>query len=232
MKKTILLFAVTLLSISVFSQDLATIIKKHDKAIGAEKMASFKTTRIEAVMSQMGMDITMTMYEKKPDKMRTEIEMSGMQIVTVINGDKGYMINPMMGSSEATPLDEATIAASKNQKVIGSPLNQSFKDGKMELVGETDFDGKACYKLKVIAETGTVYTYIAKKTFLVAGTEMEMTQMGQSYNTTITMADYKEVKGVKIAHKMITSAAGQNGILEFTKVEFNVPIDDSKFEIK
>ena len=73
---------------------------------------------------------------------------------------------------------------------------------------------------------------LCKKEFLVLGTEIEMVQMGQTFNTSVKMTEYKEVKGFKMAHKMITNAAGQNMVVEFTKVELGIPLDDSLFEIK
>jgi outer membrane lipoprotein-sorting protein len=234
MKKTILLSLMTLISVSLMSQDLATIISKHEKAIGMDAMNKVKTAKIEAVMSSMGMEMKMTMYEKQPDKIRNEIEMTGMnmQIVTVINGDKGYMINPMMGSSEPTPLDEMTLASAKNQRIIGSSIARQMKEGKVSLVGDSEYEGKAAFKIKIETEAGPAYMYIDKKDYLVRATEMEVSQMGQTYNTTIKMDDYRDVNGIKLAHKMITNAAGQNMVLSYTKVEMDIPLPDSLFEVK
>jgi len=232
MKKTILLLAVSLLSVSVFSQDLETIVKKYVKASGIEAMENFKTTRIDAVASQSGMEFSMTILEQKPDKFRTEMSINGMQIITVINGDKGYSINPMMGSSEPVALNSEQIKAADSQKITGNNIASQFKEGKVELIGETEFDGKAAYKLKVATAAGDAYSYIDKKEYMVLGTEMEMSQNGQTFTTTIVMKDYREVKGYKMAHKMVTTTMGQTAVIEFTKVEFNGKIDGSLFEVK
>lgn len=231
MKKTILLFAVMLISASLFSQDLGTIIKKYSKATGLDAMEKFKTTKIEASLSQGAMDITMTMYEKKPDKFRVEMNMAGMNIITVLNGDKGWALNPMAGS-EPVALDAEQIKSAQTQKIMGSSVAKQFEDGKVELLGEVEFDEKACYKLKIDTDMGDAFTYIDKKEFLIVGTEMEMSQNGQTFSTVITMKDYRDVKGYKMSHKMISSTMGQIGVIEFKKVEFDIAIDDSIFKIK
>ena len=234
MKKTILLSIMALITASLMSQDLATIISKHEKAIGMDAMNKVKTAKIEAVMSSQGMEMKMTMYEKQPDKIRSEIDMSGMnmKIITVINGDKGYMINPMMGSTEPTPLDEMTMASAKNQRIIGSSIARQMKEGKVELVGDSEFEGRPAFKIKIETEAGPAYVYIDKKDYLIRGTEMEMSQMGQTFTTNIKMDEFRKVNGFTLAHKMITSAAGQNMVLTYTKVEIDIPMADSLFEVK
>ena len=83
-------------------------------------------------MSQMGMSMDMTIIEKVPDKIKTVITFSEMEIVTVVNGDKGYMINPMMGSSEPVPLKAEQISQSAGSKMLGSSIRKQLDDGKLE----------------------------------------------------------------------------------------------------
>lgn len=232
MKKIILTLALAILSAGVFSQDLETIIKKHEKAIGKAASDNYKTMKVVGVLEQGGMTINITIYEKKPGKLRQETSVNGMDMITVINGDKGYMINPMMGSAEPTPLDAATIESSLNNSVIGSSLGKNLKEGKLELVGDAEIDGKAAYKLKVAQQSGDMYVFIDKKEFLVLSTEMELSQMGQTFTTVMKMTDYRTVNGAKFAHKILTSTMGMEGVMQFVKVEVDVPLADSLFEVK
>jgi hypothetical protein len=45
-------------------------------------------------------------------------------------------------------------------------------------------------------------------------------------------SDYKEVNGLVVPMKTTTSAQGMDMILTFDKVEVNVPMEDSIFQIK
>ena len=107
-----------------------------------------------------------------------------------------------------------------------------MQEGNVSLVGDSEYEGKAAFKIKIETEAGPAYMYIDKKDYLVRATEMEVSQMGQTYNTTIKMDDYRDVNGIKLAHKMITNAAGQNMVLSYTKVEMDIPLPDSLFEVK
>ncbi|MDX1315333.1 MAG: hypothetical protein R3356_07505, partial [Eudoraea sp.] len=206
MKKLLLISVLAMFTVSLIGQDLETIIKKHEKAIGFEAMQKTESIKISAVTSTMGMEIFMTMYEKQPDKNRIEMDFNGMQMITVVNGDKGYMINPMMGSSEPVAISGAELASAKNQKVLGSGFSEALKENRVELIGESEFEGKAVYKLKMETEAGPAYAYIDKSDYLVLGMELEMTQMGQTITAMVKMMDYKEVNGFMLAHKMINSA--------------------------
>ena len=232
MKKLLLIAIMALFSVSLLSQDIASIIKKHEKAIGYEAMQKAKTVKILAVTSSMGMEMTMNMYEKRPDKSRIEIDLQGTQIGPVVNGDKGYMVNPMMGSTEPVAISGTELASAKNQTVLSSSLSKALEEGTVELVGESEFEGKAVYKLKMNTDMGTAFTYIDKSDYLAVGMEMEMTQMGQTFTAVVKMLDYKEVNGFKLAHKMVTSTMGMEQVIEFKKIEVDIPLDDSLFEIK
>ena len=53
-----------------------------------------------------------------------------------------------------------------------------------------------------------------------------------NFTQTNIYGDYKEVNGIKYAHKLTQSMAGQTFDLNASSVELNGKIDDSLFEIK
>lgn len=233
MKKSILMIAMAIITLSLSAQDLASIVNKYEKASGADKLNSFKTIVMEGNMDVMGMQMKMVIKEKKPDKIKTVMEMSGMEMVTVINGDKGYQINPMMGSSEPTPLPADQIAQAKSNRNLGSSISQLFKEDKLEFMGEDTFRGTPVFKIKMISEVGDIYTFVDKKTYLVKGMQVEVSQGGVSQLVESVMSNYENIDGVMMAMKIDAYLAGTYGYgMIFTKVEFNSPVDDSEFEIK
>lgn len=233
MKKSILIIAVALISLSINAQDLASIVKKYESASGADKLNTYKTIVMEGNMDVMGMQMSMVIKEKKPDKIRTEMNMSGMEMLTVINGERGYQINPMMGSSEPTPLPAEQIAQAKNSRNLGSNISDMFKEGKLELIGEENYRGTAAFKVKMVSDLGDLYTFIDKDTYLVKGMQIEVSQNGMAQSVESVMSNYKKIDGVMMPMKIDAYIAGTYGYgMIFTKIEFNSPVDDSEFEIK
>jgi outer membrane lipoprotein-sorting protein len=233
MKKLFLMIAVAIISLSLNAQDLASIVKKYENASGADKLNTYKTIVMEGNMDLMGMQMSMVIKEKRPDKIKTVMDMSGTKMITVINGDRGYQVNPMMGSNEPTPLPAEQIAQAKNNRNLGSNISNLYKDGKLELAGEDTYRGTPVFKLKMITEMGDIFTYIDKDTYLVKGMQVEVSQGGVTQNVESVMSNYQKINGVMMAMKIDAYISGTYGYgMIFTKIEFDTPIDDSEFEIK
>ena len=233
MKKVLLLVVSIIMAASLVAQDINTIIKKHEDAINAKKLNSFKTMKIIGTFSQMGMAMDMTLIEKAPDKVKTVVTFNGMEIVTVVNGDKGYMINPMMGSAEPTPMAAADISQSLENKMLGSSIRKQMEIGKLELVGEEDYNGTKCYKLKSETVAGNAFLYIDAKSFLNIAVKLTTVQMGQEMGIEMRMSDFRESEGVLMAMTTETYMNGEmTGTLVYKSIEFDLTIDDSVFEVK
>ena len=233
MKKVTFLLAVLLSSVSLLAQNLEKIVEKHLEATGADRLSNYKTLRVEGSMDMMGMNMKMVLLEKAPDKMKSVTSFSGTETTIVINGDKGYMINPMMGSNEPVELPVDQLDQQRNNSMLRSTLPQGLKDGKLELIGEEDVKGKAAYKIRSKMETGENTIFIDKETFYIVKVSMSVEQMGQEMNMDMMMVDYTDFDGVKMATKIETYMSGQlAGNVVYSKIEFDIPIEDSEFEVK
>ena len=233
MKKTILTLSIILLGFSLSGQDLATIVKKNFDATGGKKRASAKSIVMEGNLSQMGMSMTVKIYEKKPDKMKLETTFNGMNIVQMVNGDRGMMINPMAGSSDPVALTGEQIEQIRANSVLNNNMNDQLAAGKLELMGTSTFAGEPAFEIKTSTEMGDAFIYISTKSFLTLGTKMTTSQMGQNLNVELRMKDYKDFNGVKIAMTTDTYINGNlSGTMTYTNIKFDEPIPDSVFEIK
>lgn len=232
-KVTVLLVLLGIINLVSSSQDLGDIIRKYEKATGADNLNNYETLTMEGSLSQMGMELTMLVMEKKPEKLKTVMAFNGMEMVTVVNGDKGYTINPMTGSNESTPLTDSQISQIKNNRNLSSTLSDLYGEGKLSYEGEENFRGIPCYRIRMNTVTGDIYAFINKSTYLMAGMKMKAEQMGQEMNIEALMKEYKDFEGIKMAVKVDTYLNGNLGYtVEFTRVEFDSPIPDSEFEIK
>ncbi|WP_297085703.1 hypothetical protein [uncultured Draconibacterium sp.] len=231
MKRTFLLTAVMLFAlISTQAQSLESVLDNYYKASGLEKLADVKTFDIKAKMSMMGMDMPMTIKIKKPNKFRVDVEMMGQKTTSAFDGEKGWMVNPMMGSG-VQDLEGAQLKQAMSQADMeGELFNYAAKGHSIEMQGKVDVDGTDAYKLKLTDKDGMVKTYfIDADTYMVNRVEARVEAMGQSMDIVTKMLEYKDVKGVKVANRIeVEMPMGkQSMIMEEIKVDEN--IDDAVF---
>lgn len=233
MKKLLFVLIVVITATSLSAQSLESIVNKHKDAVGAKTLMGFKTIAIEAQMEQMGMIMELKMYEKAPDKIKVLTSVNGMEMIQVVNGDRGYMVNPMMGSTDPVPLPAEQLAQMKNNGMLKNTLGEQLKAGKLELVGEEDIDGSPAYKIKSLSEAGEMIFFVDKKSYYVTSTNMSVNQGGIDMDIMMKMSNFEKIKGVTFARKIDTYMGGQMlGSLSYNTIEFDKAIDDSEFEIK
>lgn len=233
MRKLFLGLMVSVISVALSAQDLQTIVKKHIEATGGKTLAACKTLAIEGKISQMGMSLDLKMFEKKPDKIKVITTFSGMDMVQVINGNAGYMINPMMGSSDPISLTAEQVAQGKENSTLANLLETQLMAGKLELTGSSDIAGEAAFELKSTSNGMDSFIYISKKSYYTIAVKMTAEQMGQQYNVEMRMKDYTDISGVKMAMTIDTYVNGSlSGTMTYSSIKFDLPIADSEFEIK
>ena len=81
-------------------------------------MSNVTTIKITGKMSAMGMEMPMEMLMKNPDKIKVIYSFNGQEMVSVFDGEKGYMINPMMGSSDPVELTGDQLKQVQNNNVF------------------------------------------------------------------------------------------------------------------
>ena len=215
------------------AQTLDKVIEEHLKAINAEKLSQLKSLYIKGRISMQGMQLDMEMYEKAPDKLKSVSNFSGMDMVQVINGDRGYMINPMMGSNEPVPLTAEQITSIRNSSMLSSSVEEAYRQGNMVMEGEEDVAGKPAYKIKITAPEGTRYIFIDKETYYLIQMRMTVSQMGSEATVELRMRNFSDTDGIIMARTIDTFLNGQPaGTAVYETIEFNREIDDSEFEIK
>ncbi|HEU0065043.1 MAG TPA: hypothetical protein VFQ58_08425 [Flavisolibacter sp.] len=130
------MFLLTLLvSVVSLAQTADEIVSKHINAIGGrDKINNIKTVQIESVMNIMGNDAPMTTTIVNGKAFKNEVEFGGQKIINVLTDKGGWMINPMMGATDAQPIPEDQVKLSKDEINVGGPLlNYAAQGGKVEL---------------------------------------------------------------------------------------------------
>ncbi len=236
MTRKLLTFAVTLLLSANFlmSQSVEDIFNKSFEAAGgAQKYAEMKSLKMVGKMNMMGMEINMTLYNKKPC-FRMEQEIMGQKMISAYNGKIGWMINPMGGSSDPQEVPEEMLAGMKKNAEIGqNPITQLKNEGvTITLEGKENVDGVEAYKIKLITkEKNEMYIYISTSTYLTIKTSGRVEMMGNMADVDTYFKEYKNFSGITFATKMELVTSGQTMTTVWEKIEPNAAIDDSIFEM-
>ena len=230
----ILLALVAGLTVSAQAQDAKGLLDKMIQAQGGRAaLAAVKdsTTSGALEMVQMGMNGSVTMYQKEPDKIRIDIEIMGMVITQAFDGQKAWMTNPQSGSTEEMP---ETQAASMRRQALGndSLLNPEKYGISYVLKPKEKVGDKEYFVLEQTYKDGTKATmYIDSGTYLIYKAKAKTQDMtGADVEGETVFEDYKKEGDLMVAHKMIVYQGGAEFIrMTFTKVVNNSKLEDSFF---
>lgn len=203
----------------------ATVIENHVKAIGGEKkLKEVKSLSVVSKGSMQGMELTMTQKQTNKGQSMMVINGMGMDLMKqVVTPTMGYA--SMQGQKEdlkGDALKEAQASAKMFDELEDLKNAASF-----QLTGIETFSGEEAYVLKKDKET--VYYSVASGLKIAASESMEA--QGQTIEMTSIYSDYKEVKGIKVAHSTsLPLAPGMSVEFKVSDVKVNEGVTDADFK--
>jgi len=221
----------------LLAQSVDEIIAKNVQARGgADKLKSVKSIKSTATMSMgPGIEAPGTLIQKRPALARLEFTVQGLTAVQAYDGKNGWQIMPFMGKKdpELMSADEAK-EIEENADLDGPLVDYKNKGHQVELQGKEKIEGTDAYKLKVTLKNGDVQTiYIDSDSFLDIKEVTKRTVRGTEQEIESAIGDYKPVDGIMFPFAVESGIKGtdQKQKLTITKVELNVPADDSLFKM-
>lgn len=215
------------------TQSLSEIVKNYSAAIKYDKLASVTSIKITGKMSAMGMDLPMVLYMKNPNKIKVTYSINGQDMVSAFDGEKGYTMNPMTGSTSPVELSGEQLKQVQQNNIFSNQVLSYFKNGQLTLEGSENVNNKPAFKLKASAGTTPMYLYIDKSSYMLVKTSGTVEQMGTPMNVDTFMTDYVEVNGVVLPKKTSAMSNGMEAaVITFDKIEVNIPLEDSFFKMK
>jgi outer membrane lipoprotein-sorting protein len=195
---------------------------------GAEALKGIQTLKMTARFMNLGMEMPMTTYGKRPNLTRKELTITGQKIVFVFDGDKAWQINPLQGSPSAVDITGPELAMIRQESDFDSPfVDYKARGFTITFVGTETIDGRQLHHLKVTRNGVTQDCYLDATTGLEART-VNQSPMGQLVQEFL---DYRPVQGIQMPFIVRTL---QNGArvaeIKFDAVEINGPVDDSLFQ--
>jgi len=208
------------------------IVGKYVAAIGGkEAISQVKSITTESSVSVMGNEVPNTTVTVDGVGYKSETEFNGQKIVQCYTDKGGWMVNPMAGSSDPTPVPDEQYKANKSNIYVGGALyDYAAKGSKIESIGK---DGDA-YKIKLTTKDNAESTYlIDPTTFLVKSLTAKGDMQGQEVEVTTKLSDYRKTEvGFLMPYAVDIDFGGQFALsIAVKKVELNKTIDPAVFEM-
>jgi len=235
-KRSIALAILFLTSAGIYAQTTDEIIAKHQAAMGSpEKWASVKSMVMKSKFNVQGMDIDSKSSIVVGKSFRTEVEVMGNKIITVIDGEGGWMNRPAMmgGTGEPEDLPREQVKAGIFQKNIGSSLLIAKNEGsKIDLVSKEKLDGAEVYLLKVTKKSGEEsQVFVSASTGFIVKAINKMNVQGQQVEAEVLYSNYKSIDGLFFPFTIETPSpmGGGNMVIETSSIDLNPVLDASLF---
>jgi len=212
------------------------ILEKMVNAMGGMKaLEAVKDTSATGSMEliTMGMEGSVTVYTKRPNMLRMDIEVMGMTITQAFDGTTAWQVNPQTGGVEE--MDEQQTEQFSREALGDGVFLHPDKHGII-------FTYKGAEKIEDVEHHVLVMTYpdgfdttlyIDGKTFLIYKTQAVAPNMmtGMDSDVETLFADYKELQGTMISYSFTQFIDGEEFmIFTMEEIKYNSNLEDSLFK--
>ena len=234
MKRSVLaLAAACALAVSGLAaqQSVDDLIAKNLEAKGgAAKLGAVQSIKQVSSFSMSGMAATMTVYTKRPNRVRQEVKIAGQTVISAFDGVTTWIVNPMVGSDKPIAVTGPQADMLREQGDFDGPLvDYKTKGYTVEFVGaETLGDRKVNHLKLVTPSRQVVHLYLDATTNLEARRQTEVDSMKLEQE----LGDYRPVEGVMIPFhiRLLVNGVPQSE-MKVESVQFNVTMDDAIFRM-
>lgn len=205
------------------------VVNKYIEVMGGkEKLSQIKDETMKLNGSMQGMNISITITRKAPNKLYQLIDFGVGQQSTVFDGTKGKV--SAMGQEQE--MSGAQLEEMKVQSTLNAFLNYAEQGIKLELVGIETINNKDAFKINLVYPSGKKNSqyYDVNTGFLIRTNSTVESPQG-SISVTIDYDDYKEFNGYMVAHKMIQGTPMGSIELTLTSYEVNKNVSDDLFKV-
>jgi len=208
-----------------------SIVTRHLDAMGGlDRLKDILTMKKVAKVTMQGRQTTTTMYFKRPNLSRQEVQIDGQTVINAFDGTTPWIINPLTGFNRPVTVSGAQAASIREDSSFDGPLVEYKSRGMIiDYVGREPLGEGEAHHLRVTSASRQVrHLYLDATTYLelklaadVGGAKLEQLS-----------SDYRDVDGVKVAHHLKTVVNGAvQAEMQLESVEFNLPIESALFRM-
>lgn len=206
------------------------VLNKYVEVLGGkENIEKIKDRTMTLKGSVQGMDISVVIYQKYPNKLFQTIDIGGMyKMKTTFDGEKGKA--DQMGQVQDLAGDQLDEMKGSGMDAM---LDYSKYGYKTELSSMENINGKEAYKVTLTSAMGkkSMQYYSVETGFLIRSVSQISSPQGTVTQTT-DMDDYRDVQGMKYPFKLSQNFGPQTIDLSVSSIEINTGLNDVLFEIK
>jgi hypothetical protein len=235
MKKTMICFWSLLFLCGLLgAQTLDEILAKNFQARGGlDKLKAVTAVKLSGklIVPAQGLEMPVTIWQKKPARIRIESTFQDQVIVQAHDGRKAWWIMPFV-APEAREMSREQGERLAEQADFENPLLAYREKGdRLELLGREELEGAPVFSLRLTRADGReILIYLDEK----SGVELKNTMVlrpgaGETVQE-IIFTDYKPVGGLLMPFAIENKTDGKTvARLSLTAIEINPRVDDAIF---
>lgn len=207
------------------------VAKNLESKGGLTRLRALQSIKQTARINMQGMEATMTVFQKRPNRVRQEMSIAGQTVINAFDGVTPWIINPLVDASRrpiAITGPQADML--REQGDFDGPLvDYKAKGYTIDLVGLEPLGDRKVHHLRVVsASRQIVHLFLDAETALEVKrtTEVEALKLEQEFS------DYRVVDGMRVPFviRLLTNGVPQSE-LRVQSVEFNLAMDDAIFRM-
>jgi hypothetical protein len=226
----LMILIATLCSMHIQAQTLDEIIDKNIAAMGGkDKLLALNSVSMEGTLSFSGQNIPIKIIQLNNKGQKVTLTINGMVNYTIQTKDSGWNYFPIQGQTKPEVMPSAVIKEmSDGLDIQGSFLNYKEKGHTVELIGKDDVDGTECFKIRMVTKSGLEETlFIDPANYYVIKSVEKTKASGKEQEQSQTFSNFKKMDSGYVFPLSLTGFGP--GELKITKIEVNIPIDESLF---
>ena len=204
------------------------IIENYINAIGGRTKLSKVLDRTTVMKSRVNNKyVTITIYQKVPDKMRQVVDLGTFKQNVYFNGKEGVMVV----AGKTIDVKGSELEKLKYESMLHFLIELDSLNIKLFLEGATSVHGKKAYQIMMVLPSGAKWIqYYDSQTWLkVKETKDIVTHQGTFIQDTY-YSDYKDVDGIKYPFLIEQNIGSQHIEFEVQSIKVNSRLSDDLFK--
>lgn len=204
------------------------IIANYIKAIGGENNIQKAADRVTVMRSKINNKfLTITIYQKLPDKMRQIVDFGTFKQNVYFNGTKGVEVV----GGKSLDVQGSELEKLKYESMLHFIINLDSLGIKLQLDGASPVNGKEAYKVEMTLPSGTKWIqYYDTQTWLKIKETKNIVVSQGTFVQDSYYSDYTEVDGLKYPFKVKQDIGPQHVESEVESIKVNSGLSDDLFK--